>query len=242
MPTYEPPTDQTLFGLWFESLTKEDSTTDYYQAKEAFNATMNDLRAEALKIAAAAVAGGIPSHMTAAQWLEVQAMVYVEAPYELTHVASQAPRSKAHGSAERISVRRPKLPHTPEPLSQDEAASQTLLGAACAVESSSMFGSNLRATVGTVLRNASEATWANHFTYAAALPEIIVMPRPHVPFGPQGVSTEASDADYLRTAAEKLERFYKRFSVDTRLMVVTLLRDVAEAVEAIEPKTFARAY
>lgn len=242
MTTYEPPTDQTLFAHWFESILKDDPDADRDEAAEAFHASMDAYRAEALRLAAAASVDGIPSTMTTAQWLEVQAMVYAEAPSELTHTGVQPSRYKAGPEVQRITVARPELTHTPEPLTPNEATSQVLLGAACAIEASRFFGSNLRATIGLVLRNASRATWGSDFSYAVPAPGTITMPRPHIPHGPKGISTEKADADYLHKSADSLASFYTPFSPDTRRMVVILLHNVANAVGRIEPKTFAEDY
>lgn len=242
MTTYEPPTDQTLFAHWFESILKDDPDADRDAAAEAFHATIESYKAEALRLAAAASVDGIPSTMSTAQWLEVQAMVYSEAPSELTHTGVQPSRYKAAPEVQRIVIGRPELAHTPEPLTSGEAASQVLLGAACAIEASRFFGSNLRATVGIVLRNAAQATWGNEFSYRVPASGTILMPRPHIPYGPKGISTEKADADYLHKAASDLESFYTPFSPDTRRMVVILLHNVAHAVGQLEPKTFAEDY
>lgn len=61
--------------------------------------------------------------------------------------------------------------------------------------------------------------------------EHITIPRPHVPYGPEGVPAEQADADYLREAARKLEEHYKPFGSNLRAAVVKLIRDAADAVE-----------
>lgn len=65
--------------------------------------------------------------------------------------------------------------------------------------------------------------------------EHITIPRPHVPYGPEGIPAEQADADYLREAARKLEEHYKPFGSNLRATVVKLVRDAADAVEA--PRT-----
>lgn len=58
----------------------------------------------------------------------------------------------------------------------------------------------------------------------------VTIPRPHVPHGPQDISEDQADADYLREAARKLETHYKPFGSNLRSTVVQLLRDTADAV------------
>lgn len=60
----------------------------------------------------------------------------------------------------------------------------------------------------------------------------ITVPRPHVPFGPDGVPAGQADAHYLHEAAQKLEEHYRPFGSNLRATVVQLIRDAADAVEA----------
>lgn len=62
----------------------------------------------------------------------------------------------------------------------------------------------------------------------------ISVPRPHVPFGPQQLTEDQADADYLREAARKLEEHYKPFGSNLRATIVKLIRDAAEAIESGE--------
>lgn len=61
--------------------------------------------------------------------------------------------------------------------------------------------------------------------------DTIVIPRPHVPFGPVNKSPNEADVDYLLSAADDLEEFYKPFGSNLRATVVKLLRDSAEAIK-----------
>lgn len=62
--------------------------------------------------------------------------------------------------------------------------------------------------------------------------DVITIPRPHVPFGPEGLPAEAADAAYLRRAARDLEKHYKPFGKNLRATVVKLVHDAAEAITA----------
>lgn len=62
-------------------------------------------------------------------------------------------------------------------------------------------------------------------------PQHITIPRPHVPFGPQHLTNNASDAQYLHTAATELEQFYQPFGSNLRATVVKLIQDAAQAIE-----------
>lgn len=70
------------------------------------------------------------------------------------------------------------------------------------------------------------------FNYAGrAEAEQIAIPRPNVPFGPEGVTPEQADVDYLPAAARTLEHHYKSFGANPRVTVVKLIQDAADAVE-----------
>lgn len=60
----------------------------------------------------------------------------------------------------------------------------------------------------------------------------IIVPRPHVANGPQGVPADEADVAYLRKAAAALEGFYKPFGSTVRGTVVQLVGDAANAIEA----------
>lgn len=62
--------------------------------------------------------------------------------------------------------------------------------------------------------------------------ESITVPRPHVPFGPQGVLPEVADAAYLHRAARDLEKHYRPFGSNLRARVVKLVHDAADAIAA----------
>ena len=63
---------------------------------------------------------------------------------------------------------------------------------------------------------------------AGATPlDVITVPRPRVPFGPDGVDPDIATADYLLEAADKLETHYRPFGSNLRATVVQLLRDAA---------------
>lgn len=61
--------------------------------------------------------------------------------------------------------------------------------------------------------------------------QFITVPRPHVPFGPDGISADEADAEYLREAARKLDQHYKPFGSNLRTTVVKLLQDSADSIE-----------
>lgn len=60
--------------------------------------------------------------------------------------------------------------------------------------------------------------------------DAITIPRPHVPFGPQGIDPDTADAAYLRGAARDLEKHYKPFGSNLRATVVKLVYDAADAI------------
>ena len=62
--------------------------------------------------------------------------------------------------------------------------------------------------------------------------DALMIPRPHVPFGPRGVPEHEADADYLDHAASNLEGRYGVGGSNVRATVVSLLRDVAAALRA----------
>ncbi|MDQ0376568.1 hypothetical protein [Amycolatopsis thermophila] len=62
--------------------------------------------------------------------------------------------------------------------------------------------------------------------------DVITVPRPHVPYGPEGINKDEADADFLRDAADRLESFYRPFGSNLRATVVRLLRDAADAIPA----------
>lgn len=61
--------------------------------------------------------------------------------------------------------------------------------------------------------------------------DYIVIPRPHVPFGPETLTPDVSDVQYLRKAARNIENFYKPFGSNLRATIVKLLDDAANAIE-----------
>ncbi|NWN86997.1 MAG: hypothetical protein HLX51_00420 [Micrococcaceae bacterium] len=60
----------------------------------------------------------------------------------------------------------------------------------------------------------------------------IVIPRPHIPHGPKQLTADASDVQYLREAAQKIQDFYKPFGSNLRATIVKLIDDAADAIEA----------
>lgn len=62
-------------------------------------------------------------------------------------------------------------------------------------------------------------------------PETITIPRPHIPFGPEHLTINTADAQYLHTAATELEQFHQPFGSNLRATVVKLIRDAARAIE-----------
>lgn len=75
--------------------------------------------------------------------------------------------------------------------------------------------------------------WAmSHTVEEDVLDGHLVVPRPHVPFGPQGVPELIADATYLDHAASNLEGKFEVGGSNVRATVVRLLRDVALALRA----------
>lgn len=62
----------------------------------------------------------------------------------------------------------------------------------------------------------------------------ISVPRPHVPYGPQGYSEDQADVYYLREAARKLQSHYKPFGSNLRATIVKLILDSADAIESAD--------
>ena len=62
--------------------------------------------------------------------------------------------------------------------------------------------------------------------------QVLVIPIPHVPFGPQGVPELVADATYLDHAASNLAGKFEVGGSNVRATVVKLLRDVAFALHA----------
>lgn len=60
----------------------------------------------------------------------------------------------------------------------------------------------------------------------------VVITRPHVPHGPKQLTADASDVQYLREAAQKIQDFYKPFGSNLRATIVKLIDDAADAIEA----------
>ena len=58
----------------------------------------------------------------------------------------------------------------------------------------------------------------------------IEIPRPHVPFGPQGVSEMLADADYLDHAARNIAGGYAVGGYNVTSTVIKLLHDAATAL------------
>ncbi|AXC37964.1 hypothetical protein SEA_JACKO_106 [Microbacterium phage Jacko] len=67
--------------------------------------------------------------------------------------------------------------------------------------------------------------------------DAISIPRPHVPFGPEGVPEHEADADYLDHAAASLEGHYEVGGSNVRATVVKMLRDAAAALRAASAVT-----
>lgn len=229
MQTYDSPEIQELFYAWLDRLIKDHSDVDRDAAREAFNAGIDEIRADALHTASLASVNGIPLHITAPGWLNLQAGLYSDRIFR-TEVPGV---EKSPPAADLINVARPESTHNGEARSNAEIG-ELLFGASAFIRESSMFGSNLRATVATALWHGAEAVWANRYSrhYDAEM----LMPRPRVPYGPIGISAEAADSDYLRTAARKIEDFYKPFTPEVRRLVAQLLRDIAVAIEALVTK------
>lgn len=60
----------------------------------------------------------------------------------------------------------------------------------------------------------------------------ITVPRPHVPFGPQGVPEMLADADYLDEAARRIRDGYAAGGYNVTTTVVNLLHNAATALRA----------
>lgn len=60
----------------------------------------------------------------------------------------------------------------------------------------------------------------------------VIIPRPHVPHGPKQLTADASDVQYLREAAQKIQDFYKPFGSNLRATIVKLIDEAADAIEA----------
>ena len=65
----------------------------------------------------------------------------------------------------------------------------------------------------------------------------IVIPRPHVPFGPTQVPELLADADYLDHAARNIEGGYSVGGYNVTTTVINLLHDVATALRAAAEST-----
>jgi hypothetical protein len=65
-------------------------------------------------------------------------------------------------------------------------------------------------------------------------PTRITIPRPHVPYGPEGVDVDKADAQYLREAASKIAGGW-RMGSNLTATVTKLLRDAATAIEGGDP-------
>lgn len=63
------------------------------------------------------------------------------------------------------------------------------------------------------------------------MPDQIMIPRPHVPYGPDTLSANESDSQYLRDAARKLRDHYKPFGSNLRAIIVKLIEDAADQIE-----------
>lgn len=83
--------------------------------------------------------------------------------------------------------------------------------------------------------------WAMSHTSDADLPESVqrllrgesvVVPRPHVPYGPHGVPEMLADADYLDSAARNLSGGYAIGGYNVTSTVIKLLHDSATALRA----------
>ena len=62
--------------------------------------------------------------------------------------------------------------------------------------------------------------------------DTIEIPRPHVPFGPSGVSEMIADADYLDRAARNIAGGYCVGGFNVTSTVIKLLHDTAIALRA----------
>lgn len=63
------------------------------------------------------------------------------------------------------------------------------------------------------------------------MPEQITIPRPHVPHGPEGMTANESDSQYLRKAAKDLRDHYKPFGSNLRATIIKLIEDAADQIE-----------
>ena len=67
-------------------------------------------------------------------------------------------------------------------------------------------------------------------------PSHITIPRPHVPFGPDGVTAEKADADYLRNAVRIIKwraaTGREIWGSNLPATIIKLLGDAADAIEA----------
>lgn len=61
----------------------------------------------------------------------------------------------------------------------------------------------------------------------------IVIPRPHVPFGPEGLSDDEADVHYLREVVKKIDEGYARVGgSNVTATIRKLISDAADAIEA----------
>lgn len=60
--------------------------------------------------------------------------------------------------------------------------------------------------------------------------DFVTIPRPHVPFGPDGVPERLADADYIQHAAWNIQKGYSVGGSNVTRTVVNLLHSVAEAL------------
>lgn len=66
-----------------------------------------------------------------------------------------------------------------------------------------------------------------------SIPALIAIPRPHVPFGPNGIPEATADADYLREAARHIEGGFPVGGSNLTATVLKLPRDAADALELL---------
>lgn len=79
--------------------------------------------------------------------------------------------------------------------------------------------------------------WQNGVTFypdenVTEVQQVLVVPVPHVPFGPEGVPAMLADATYLDHAASNLEGKFQIGGSNVRATVVRMLRNVATALRA----------
>ena len=67
--------------------------------------------------------------------------------------------------------------------------------------------------------------------------QTITVPRPHIPYGPEGIPADEADANYLRKAADDLAVHYRCFGSNLRATVVKLMNDAADAIATRAPVT-----